>query len=257
LSLLGSKEKREYQIDKPLPILIAFKETLKNKSFLTITLTYTIIDFFSGLTLTVLPLYAKFILNMDESSVGFAAIGVAIGILISVPFWRKIYANKGPKFGLILSISIFVAGIWPLFLVNNFIVLAILTILPGFGSGGMLMTEPSMSAAIDSDELITGKRREATFNGILAFVARLSMVLSGFTLIAVQIMTGFNPEAESLIPGSPAEFGLKALVSFVPVIGGLLALFIFSFFPLNNEKFLQQQRRLAKLHEERLNQLEK
>jgi GPH family glycoside/pentoside/hexuronide:cation symporter len=253
LSLLGTKERKEYQIDEPLPVLSAFKETLTNKPFLIVVLTYTFIDFYSGLTLTVLPLYAKFILNMDESMVGFAAIGIAIGIICSIPFWRWIYANRGPKYGLLLAIILFVLTIWPLFLVNDFILLIILTILPGFGTGGMLMTEPSISAAIDSDELKTKKRREATFMGILTFVARLSIVLSGLTLIIVQLLTGFNSEAE--IQPASAEIGLRALVSLVPVLGGALALFVFSFFPLNYRRFTEQQEMLFKLHQERLSKL--
>ncbi len=253
LSLLGIRERKEYQIDEPLPIFTAFKETLTNMPFLNITLTYTLIDFFTGLTLTILPLYARFILKMDEGLVGFAAIGIALGILTSVLFWKWIYAKKGPKYGLLLSIGIFTIGIWPLFLVDNFPLLVILTIIPGFGAGGMLMTEPAMSAAIDSDELKTGKRREATFMGILTFVARLAMVFSGLTLIIVQVLTGFDSEAITQSP--QAEIGLKALVSFVPVIGGLLALLVFKFFPLNYEKFMEQQKKLSELHEERLTKL--
>ena len=165
----------------------------------------------------------------------------------------KIYAKKGPKFGLLLAIAIFTMGIWPLFLVDNFIVLIILTLLPGLGSGGMLMTEPAISTAIDYDELKTGKRREATFMGVLAFVARLSMVLSGLTLIIVQFLTGFDPEATIQQP--EALIGLRSLVSFVPVIGGLLAFVVFRSFPLNYERFIKQQNTLKQLHQERLEKI--
>ncbi|GAG68959.1 unnamed protein product, partial [marine sediment metagenome] len=61
-------------------------------------------------------------------------IGIALGILTSVLFWKWIYAKKGPKYGLLLSIGIFTIGIWPLFLVDNFPLLVILTIIPGFGA---------------------------------------------------------------------------------------------------------------------------
>ncbi|MFW9948629.1 MAG: MFS transporter, partial [Candidatus Thorarchaeota archaeon] len=253
LSLLGTKERKEYQIDEPLPILTAFKETLTNKPFLIITLTYTLIDFLSGLTLTVLPLYAFFVLGLDEGMIGFAAGGVALGTVASIPFWWWVYRKKGPKFGLILAIAIFIIGIWPLFLVNDFLILIFITLIPGFGAGGMIMTEPAISAAIDYDEIKTNKRREATFMGVLTFVARLSMVLSGLTLIIVQFLTGFDPEASTQPP--LAELGLRALVSLVPVLGGILALFVFSLFPLNYIRFTEQQEILKQLHQERLNRL--
>jgi GPH family glycoside/pentoside/hexuronide:cation symporter len=253
LSLLGTKERKEYQIDEPLPILTSFKETLKNKPFLNITLTYAMIDFLTGLTLSVLPLYARFILKMDESMVGFAAIGIALGTLVSIPFWRWIYARRGPKYGLLLAFGIFILGIWPLSLVTDFITFFILTLIPGFGVGGLIMTEPAMSAAIDSDELRIGKRREATFNGVLTFVARLSIVFSGLTLIIVGLFTGFD--SSSAVQTEQTLVGLRLLVSFVPLLGGLIGFLIFSKFPLNYEAFMEQQAKLKVLHEERLKKL--
>ncbi|MFX1567462.1 MAG: MFS transporter [Promethearchaeota archaeon] len=255
LSLLGSKEREEYQIDEPLPILGAIKETFKNKPFLIVTLTYTLLDFCFGLTIMVIPLYAKFILQVDDAFVGFAAAGVAIGILISVPFWRSIYAKRGPKYGLLLAMIIFSLGIWPLFLINDFLILFIVTIFPGFGAAGMLMTEPAISAAIDYDELRINKRREASYNGILTLIARLSLVFSGITLIIVGWLTGFDSNAETQT--QTALIGLRALVGFVPLLGGLLGILVFSFFPINHEAFTKQQQELINLHKERIERLEK
>lgn len=255
LSLLGTKERKEYQIDKPLPLIPAFKETLTNKPFIIITLTYTILDFIFGLTMMVLPLYALFVLEVEAGLIGVAALGIALGILISVPFWRWIYAKKGPKYGLLLSMGIFTITIWPLFLVNDFIMLILVTILPGFGLGGMLMTEPAISAAIDYDELKTGKRREGTYMGIFGFVARLSLVISAITLTTVQLLTGFESGSETQSPS--ALFGLTLLLSLVPVLGGLCALIAFKFFPINYKNFCEQQEKLKVLHEKRVIELEK
>ncbi len=255
LSLRGSKEREEYQIDEPLPVFTAIKETLKNKPFIIITLTYTLLDFCFGLTIMVLPLYAKFILGVDEGLVGVAAAGVAIGILISIPFWRYIYAKKGPKYGLLLAMIIFSLGIWPLFLINDFIILIVVTIFPGFGAAGMLMTEPAISTAIDYDELKTNKRREASYNGILTLIARLSLVFSGITLIIVGLLTGFDSNAETQSP--TALLGLRTLVGFVPLLGALLGLLVFVFFPINHEIFIEQQQQLKILHQERIERLEK
>jgi hypothetical protein len=57
---------------------------------------------------------------MGEAMLGFAAIGMALGILAGVPFWRWIYANKGAKYGLMLALLIFLLTIWPIFLVQDF-----------------------------------------------------------------------------------------------------------------------------------------
>ncbi|MHA1689314.1 MAG: MFS transporter [Promethearchaeota archaeon] len=254
LSLLGTKERKEYQIDAPLPVIDAFKETIKNKPFINITLTYAIIDFFTGLILSVLPLYAKFILKMDESLVGFAAIGIAIGTLVSIPFWRWVYANKGPKYGLCLAFIIFMGGIWPIAFVSDFMFFFMITLIPGFASGGLIMTEPAISCAIDHDELRIGKRREATFNGILTLIARLSIVFSGLTLIIVQAVTGFD--SSSSIQTEESLTGLRALVSLAPLLGALVGLVIFSKFPINYKHFMEQQAQLKIIHEERIKKLQ-
>ena len=216
LSLLGTKERKEFQIDEPLPILKAFKETLSNKPFLIGSITYALIDFCFGFTLMILPLYAKFILNMDVGMAGFAMLGAAIGILGGVPLWWKIYGKKGPKFGLTLSMIIFCIGMVPLFLAEDFIILTIILIIPGIGISGVLMTEPVMSAAIDYDEIKIGTRREATYGGIGAFIARLSMIFSAIALILIQLITGFDPQL--VTQTSEALIGLRLSISIVPAV---------------------------------------
>ncbi|TFG13065.1 MAG: MFS transporter [Promethearchaeota archaeon] len=255
LSLLGTKERKEYHIDKPLPLIPAFKETFKNKSFVIMALTYTLIDTCFAITLIGLPLYAKFILKLDEALLGFAAVGVALGALISIPFWRLIYSRKGAKYGLLLAIGIFAIGIWPVFLINDFIALIIITLIPGFGIGGVLMTELPFSAAIDYDELRTGKRREATYNGILTLIARLAIAFSGLALIIVQLYFGFEAGSES--QSSSALLGLTLLVSLIPFVVGIIAFIVFSFFPINQKYFREMQSELKILHEKRLEELKK
>jgi GPH family glycoside/pentoside/hexuronide:cation symporter len=255
LSLLGTRERVEFQIDEPLPIIKAFIESFSNKPFVIASVTYALLDFCFGFTMMILPLYAKFILQIEEGMEGFAMIGVALGIICGVILWWKVYDKKGPKFGLTLSMIIFCIGMIPLFLAEDFVTLTIIGLFPGIGVAGVLMTEPVVSAAIDYDEIKTGKRREATYGGIQAFVARLSMILSAIALIIVQLISGFNPNLETQTP--EALVGLRFSMSIVPAIGLLLALLVFNFYPLNLKKFNDQQEKLKVLHQKRLDKLKK
>jgi len=255
LSLLGTKERKEFQIDEPLPIIKAFIKSVSNKPFAIGSITYALIDFCFGFTMMILPLYAKFILHIEEGMEGFAMIGVALGIICAVPLWWRIYSKKGPKFGLTLSMIVFCVGMVPLFLAEDFVSLTIIGLFPGVGISGVLMTEPVISAAIDYDEIKTGKRREATYGGIGAFIARLSMILSAFALIIVQLISGFSPNSETQT--LEALIGLRFSMSIVPAIGLLLALITFKFYPLNLAKFNDQQEKLKELHQIRLDKLKK
>lgn len=256
LSLLGTKEREEYQIDEPLPIVKAFVQSFSNKPFVIASVTYALLDFCFGFTMMIIPLYAKFIItDIGEGMEGFAMIGVALGIIGGIPIWWKIYAKKGPKFGLTLSMFIFCIGMIPLFLAGDFMMLTIIGLFPGIGVAGVLMTEPVISAAIDYDEIRIGKRREATYGGIQAFVARLSMILSAVALIILQLASGFNPDLETQT--TDALIGLRLSISIVPAIGLLLALLIFKFYPLNLKKFNEQQEQLKVLHQARIDKLKK
>jgi len=117
----------------------------------------------------------------------------------------------------------------------------------------MLMTEPAISAAIDYDELRTGKRREATYNGILTLVARLSIVFTGITLIIVKWVTGFD--SSNTVHTDLALDGLRSLITIVPVITIVLSAMIFATFPINLKKFGEMQHTLKQLHKERLDRL--
>ncbi len=254
LSLLGTKERPEYQIDDPLPIMTAIKSIFKNKPFIWISLTYAMIDFSFGLTMLVFPLYARFTLHLEEEMISLAMVGIVIGILASILFWKRMYSQKGPKEGLMLAMAIYAVGILPFFLVRDIIQMIVVSLIPGFGVGGMLMTEPAISAAIDYDEIQTGKRQEGAYSGILTFIARLSIVLTGIILVIIQLFTGFQTGSE--IQPETAEVGLSLLVSIIPSVGIFIGLLFIKLYPLDFRRFKEQQIELKKLHEKRIEFLE-
>lgn len=249
LSLLGTKERTEYQIDDPLPLLTSIKSTLKNKPFIWISLTYAMIDFSFGITMLVFPLYARFTLHLEEEMISLAMVGIVIGIFVSILFWQRMYSRSGPKEGLMLAIAIFAIGILPFFLVSDITQMIIISLIPGFGVGGMLMTEPAISAAIDFDEISTGKRQEGAYSGILTFIARLSIVLTSIVLVIVQLLTGFKTGSE--IQPETAQVGLSLLVSIIPSVGAFIGLIFIFLYPLNFKRFKEQQMKLKELHEKR------
>ena len=67
------------------------------------------------------------------------------------------------------------------------------------------------------------------------------------------MLTGFDSEAET--QSQTALIGLKVLVGFVPLLGGVLGILVFKFFPINHKIFNEQQQQLKILHKERLERL--
>ena len=71
----------------------------------------------------------------------------------------------------------------------------------------------------------------------------------------MQFFFGFQAGSELQTPS--ALLGLTLLVSLVPFIVGVLALIVFSFFPINYVKFHEMNKELKVLHEKRLQELKK
>jgi GPH family glycoside/pentoside/hexuronide:cation symporter len=246
LPVRGSFERKFYQQTETLPLGPALKATWKNKPFIIIMLVYMTMDCATGLMMMALPFHAQFVIHLEQSFWGLAAVGVIIGIIFGIPFWRWIYARKGAKEGLLISMIVFCLSIGFVFLASDFITLILFTIIPGFAFAGMAMTEMAMSAAIDYDEVLTGQRRESTLNGIGALIARLSMVFNGITLMIVQLLTGFVSGAS--VQPATAVIGIKLLVTLFPIIFVFIGILILTRFPLNHQKVLSMLSELRHKH---------
>jgi len=72
-------------------------------------------------------------------------------------------------------------------------------------------------------------------------------------LISVQLLTGFD--SSTPIQTEQTLFGLRVLVSLVPLLGAVIGFLIFSRFPINYKVFMEQQAKLEALHEKRLKDL--
>jgi len=90
---------------------------------------------------------------------------------------------------------------------------------------------------IDEDETIVGARREGMYFGINGFMIRFGVTLQGLTTSAVLLTTGYvsSPGAEVVQPAS-AVFGIRAMITLVPVIASLVAIWGLQHYPLHSGK---------------------
>ena len=113
-------------------------------------------------------------------------------------------------------------------------------------SGSLLLPDVVISDVIDEDEVKTGVRREGMYFGINALFIRIVIVLQAIIIGGVLSLTGYVPD---LIPqSSSVEFGIRALMSIIPLIVLLLSLIFVKEYLLDGEYLKQIKLELEKLH---------
>jgi len=254
ISIVGSKEKAEYSVEKPLGLVSSITNTFKNKPFLYAAVLLIMTEYAFGTLTMVLPIYGRFVLGLQIEETGLTMIGVVISVLLGLPFWGFMYKKLGEKTTFLLATAVFAIGLVPTFMASDLTQLMLLSIPAGFGVAGTLMSEPLLSLVIDYDEVLTGKRREAMYSGILTFISRLTLVLTALTQLVVQTSTGFIPDIAAAQPAS-AIVGLKLTLSLFPPLALFLGLLVFSRFPLTKGEVSRMRAELEEIHEEKRRQL--
>lgn len=247
ISVLGSREKKEFSLDKPLGFRDALVTTLGNRSFLSFVISNLFIQYAFTMVLAILPFYAKYVLNVGPR--GTATI-LAAAFLTEIPFlfiWGRLAVSFGAKRIYMIAITFFAMFLIPFFFLNNLVSAAISCAGLGAALGGIIVLSDVLIAdVIDEDELKTGARREGSYFGVNAFVTRFAIALEAASIGFTFALSGYNP---SLIvqPGSFLS-GLRFLVSILPILGMVLAFLLMIYYPLSGVNLESVKAREEELH---------
>jgi GPH family glycoside/pentoside/hexuronide:cation symporter len=204
---------------------------------------------------TIIPLYGKFVLGIQDSLtisllLGLAFISAAIFITV---LWKPLVRKIGNRKSWIISMSIWIVSLLPLMLIGKdmLIISMIVFFLIGIGlSGSLYIIDLVVSDIIDEDEVKTGMRREAGYYGVNAFFLRLTTVLIFLAISTVFTNVGWAVFEPKLITPE-IIFGLRILIFVFPAIAlgiGILAIFKY---PLDGERLLKVKEELEKIHEKK------
>jgi len=250
VTLLGSKEKREFSVDPPLKFKEAIIYTIKNRSFLTFVAANIFVQYAFTVVLAAVPFYAKYVLRAPSSSIFYILIST---FLVAVPMlfvWRQILHKIGPKSCFMASIVLFGLPLILFLFASSVPVAAISAGLVGIGLAGILLLwDIIISDIIDEDEINSGRRREGMYFGINALIVRLAIALQAITMGAVLTFTEYSPAM--LFQKNVAIIGIRSLVSLFPIAGLVVAFFIMKYYPLAGERLEQVKAKVEKLHEEK------
>jgi len=165
--------------------------------------------------------------------------------LLSIPIWTRVSRRFGKVRSWRASLAAKLVLFGALFALGagDRNLALVVSVLYGLTYGCGIAIAPSVKAdVIDSDEAETGERREglyfATWNLSLKSAIGLSLALSGFVLAA----SGFVPNAAQ---SASALFGIRSLVSLVPLATHAAALALLLRFQLDEREHARIQRRIS------------
>lgn len=254
----GAREKAEFKDDyKNQPSLIeSYKICVKNENFKWAAFSLTMVWFVFGMLPTIIPLYGKFVLGIDNSL--FIALMLAFAFISAMGFvfiWRIVVLRIGVRKTWICSLLVWIVTFIPLLFVTGVAWGLFIFFLMGSGfAGALFLRDILWGDVIDEDELNTGVRREAAYCGVNALFMRLSTILIFLAISLVFTNIGWAVYApEKVTP--KVIFGLQLLMVIFPVIALGIAIFGFYMYPLHGERLRRVKEAQKKLHAEKKSKL--
>ena len=226
------------------------KKCLKQKNFVAFIFAYIFYRSLVMMIVASLPYMARFIFEMEASSLTLIMGAFLIGSFVSIPVWIKIAqkTNDNRKTYMYAAfLMTILTGL--LFFVQDYYVMVLMVFFWGMGLGGFwVMIDPTFGDVIDESVITTEKREEGIYIGIQAFFSRMAMIVQAVCFAVVHILTGFveggGPEAQ---PDS-ALLGIRIHLALLPMIFIFMAGFIlWKFYDLTPEKVAINKEKLAKL----------
>lgn len=215
ICMISVKEKREPEEGKPLKLVAAFKETIKNKKFWVFNFSNSFAQTVNGLVSSIMPFYAKYVLHITEAQVSImlAAVFISVIPLVFVWYWiiRKMDGVKAWR----LSLIVYGLAVIPFWFGSNLVSGIVAGIIFGFGLAGFFVTPAIVGGRIiDEDAEKTGLRREGIYTAVSGFITRSSGLISALAFFVVGMIFGYESGDN---PGPDPTSTFRYLMSIVPL----------------------------------------
>jgi GPH family glycoside/pentoside/hexuronide:cation symporter len=244
--------KEEYKIAPSFSNSI--KMCIKSKSFMWYIPAEIANWFVYGLLPTLIPIYAKVVLGIEDGLLISLLMGVAfISSVIFITFvWKPIVRKIGNRKAWMISMTSWIITLFPLmFLGADMYILALVVFFfIGLGlSGSFYIIDLVVSDIIDEDEVNTGTRREAGYYGVNAFFLRLAIIVVFLSIGPMFIIADYK---EFTLPASTEfQMALRILMFVFPSVALVIAILAIYKYPLHGERLKQVKEDLAKIHEQK------
>jgi GPH family glycoside/pentoside/hexuronide:cation symporter len=187
-------------------------------------------------------------LGLPISMVGLPVVAFLLVGFAVVPLWMKVAKRIGLKksyfYALILT-SISTASI---IFARTYTLLIILAAIGGIGHGGQgVILQAIYSEAIDNATLISGKREESSYVGIMRFFSATAIFWQILIFAIVGTITGYDPQLGTK-NSDFAKLGLLLQMSLIPAtLMFISSLIFFNLYTITKETAMENKKRLIEM----------
>lgn len=195
-----------------------------------------------------LSFFVTLILETTYAWLGYFALSITVGMMLSQPLWLKLSRRYGKRLCL-MGASIMFAIVSLSWLTATSAEPAFLSIsrsvILGLASGGILLMGQSMLPdTIEYDSRRTGLRREGVFSGLYTTVEKLGSAIGAGVAGATLSMAGYiaSTEAEVVVQPESAITGIYICLAVLPAVTALISAIAMIWYDLSEEKLHNTQR---------------
>ncbi|MFX0018668.1 MAG: MFS transporter [Promethearchaeota archaeon] len=253
------KERVEFREDyKNAPKFFnTLKFCVKSKSFIRYIPAEIANWFVYGMLPVIVPLYGEFILGFEDPLMISLLLGATFlsAALFMTLLWKPLVQRLGPRKSWLISMSIWIATLAPLFFLNSAmpfleVIAFIVFFLIGIGlSGSLYIIDIIIADIVDEDEVNTGARREGGYYGVNIFFQRFATVFVFLIIGPVFLIADYPYFTGSITP--EIEFGFRSLMFIYPAIALLIAIIAIFFYPLDGKRLKQVKEQRERIHQEK------
>jgi len=242
------KERKINYEKKPLGLIKALLESIKNKPFMAFIGWNFMIQFTTSIIIANVIFYATNVLRASgtDSLLLFVALfGTVIPGFFIYPYISR---KKGVKIAVMIGTIFIATGLLLLFFSTDYWFSLISLAIAGFGlGGGLIFANVMIGESADFDELKTHQRREAMFFGTNALFTKPAIGIAHAVLATTLNITGYIPGGDPLIQPASAIFGIRMIMGLFPSIALYISLIFLLFYP-NLKKIYEMKRKLSLIH---------
>jgi GPH family glycoside/pentoside/hexuronide:cation symporter len=242
------KENKYTVLDEALGLKDAVRETFKNKPFLIFMVAnFAFIIAMTTLT-TAVFYYVDFVLELSglETMIPILAVFISAMVfaVVAIPLVDKFGVKKTYMLGLSWTGVSFLLFL----LTGRYFLFALFSLISiGFGISIIYVTSPTILAEIiDFDETRTRMRRETTYSGINALIAKPAVSIANMLFLLIITLYGFDAATQTQT--QIAKLGIMVAITIIPAIFLLLAAFFMKFYPLDGPDWNKKKREIAQIH---------
>ena len=249
------REKTEFKEDyKQAPgFFDSIKMCIKSKSFKWYIPAEIANWFVYGILPTLVPLYAKAVLGMEDAFMVSILLGLTfISSVIFITFlWKPIVRKLGNRKAWMISMTTWIVTLFPLMFLgpNMELIAMIVFFFIGLGlSGSLYIIDLIISDIVDEDEVNTGIRREAGYYGVNAFFLRLAIIVVFLSIGPMFIIADWEVFGSIT---TEVQLGLRILMFGYPAVALIIGILSIYKYPLDGERLKQVKEKLKEIHEQK------